>query len=665
LESHLQALIDYFSADPHIALGAIFAASLLESLAVIGTVIPGSSIVFVGGVLIGLNAINPWWTAAAAVSGAILGDGISYWLGRHYQEKIRAIWPMRNYPGLFARGHAYFARNGGRSVFLGRFIGPVRAVVPVIAGMANMPPLQFYAVNIVSALAWVAAHIIPGALFGASLQLAGAVSSRLVIMLVVIAAILWGISKLVRFSYNRGWPRIKWLRDRAVERARGKSGLHARIVISLFDPASAGSKTFLIASVLLIGSIWLFFGILEDVVSKDPLIQLDQSVYALLQGLRNEWGDSLMVTVSGLGGAAGTVPVIAVVSLWFIYKRYWRTLGYWLAAVGFAQILVWILKYTLGYARPHDIDTGLELLPLPSGHLALSIVVYGFMVFLMARGKPVWIKTAITLLVATAVILLVFSRLYLGIHWLSDVLASLSLGLAWVALLSIAYTHRVYREPVSTLLLLPVVLALALGGAWYVGNRQDADLARYASLPTSKIMPFEKWKTEGWRSLPFARSELGGEIEEPFSLQWLGTSGQIAGILAAAGWQAAEPWAVKSALLWLLPNTTIGALPVLPKFDHGKAQKLTFVKIVNPQERVVVRLWPRRYAIDAVEGGSSRPLWNGTVTFERLRHPVGITLVKSGTDFNTASHVLEQDIKSQRLSTENRERSRVSVVLVW
>lgn len=136
----MQSLIDYLSAHPHIALAAVFAASLLEALAVIGTVIPGSTIVFAGGVLIGLQVIGPWSTAVLAVTGAILGDGISYWLGHRYHERIRIMWPMSRYPALFDRGQAYFDRNGGRSVFLGRFLGPLRAIVPVIAGMSNMPP---------------------------------------------------------------------------------------------------------------------------------------------------------------------------------------------------------------------------------------------------------------------------------------------------------------------------------------------------------------------------------------------------------------------------------------------------------------------------------------------------------------------------------------------
>ena len=81
MEAHLQALIGYFSGHPSLAVGAVFAAARLEALAVIGSVIPGSSIVFVGGILVGLKALDPWWTAAAAVGGAILGDGVSYWLG--------------------------------------------------------------------------------------------------------------------------------------------------------------------------------------------------------------------------------------------------------------------------------------------------------------------------------------------------------------------------------------------------------------------------------------------------------------------------------------------------------------------------------------------------------------------------------------------------------
>jgi len=150
----VQGLIDFLSQHPAIALAAVFAASMLESVAVIGTVIPGSSIVFAAGVLIGLQALDPWGVAGVAVLGAILGDGFSFWLGHRYHEALRTWWPLNAHPELFARGQAYFAKHGAKSVFLGRLLGPVRAIVPVVAGMSDMPVLRFTVVNVLSAVAW-------------------------------------------------------------------------------------------------------------------------------------------------------------------------------------------------------------------------------------------------------------------------------------------------------------------------------------------------------------------------------------------------------------------------------------------------------------------------------------------------------------------------------
>ena len=144
----MQALIEALSQHPTLALGAVFAGALLESVAVIGFVVPGSLMVFGGGVLIGLQVLGPGWTALAAIAGAALGDGFNYWLGRHYQDRLRHVWPLRNYPELLDRGQAYFVQNGGKSVFLGRFIGPLRAIVPVVAGMSSMSVLRFTVVNI-------------------------------------------------------------------------------------------------------------------------------------------------------------------------------------------------------------------------------------------------------------------------------------------------------------------------------------------------------------------------------------------------------------------------------------------------------------------------------------------------------------------------------------
>ena len=420
------------------------------------------------------------------------------------------------------------------------------------------------------------------------------------------------------------------------------------------------------AAVLLIAAAWLFFGVVEDVLSNDPLVQFDQAVYGLLQALRTDWGDQVMVSVTEIGSAAGVIALIATTSLYFVYKRYWHTLGYWLAGASVAEILVWVLKTSLERQRPHNIYTGIEQFSFPSGHTTLSIVVYGFMAFLMAYSKRVKVKIALTLAAATIIILISFSRLYLGVHWFSDVLGSLSLGLMWVALLSIAYTHHVRREQISVLPFSLLVLAtLLLVSTFYVGERHASDVGHYAHQSSPKSTVLGNWTATGWNRLPSARSELDGEFEESFSIQWAAPAEAIVSRLAAAGWQSPKPWISKAMLLWLLPRTPIAQLPVLPKFDYGAEQKLTFVKVLSRDERAVIRLWPSAYSVHAAPAASSEPLWQGMASIERLRHISGIVaFVTTKTEHNRALNLLQNDLQ-HHASVEKRQRQNTGVLLIW
>ncbi|WP_372824241.1 VTT domain-containing protein [Polaromonas sp.] len=557
----------------------MFAAALLESVAVIGTVIPGSPIVFAAGVLIGLQALDPWGVAGAAVVGAILGDGFSYWLGRRYHDTLRTWWPLKAHPGLFARGQAYFAKQGSKSVFLGRFLGPVRAIVPVVAGMSDMPVLRFTVVNVLSAIAWSAVHLLPGALFGASMQLAGAVSSRLLIVLVGVVAFVWLCAVLLRLTHRSAWPVVSRQRDRIVAWARARSGMFPRVALSLLDPARPESFGLLIAAVTLLGGAWMFLGILEDVVSGDPLVQVDQVVFLALQKLRTGWVDEVMIATTELGGAMVAIAVMASVSVVLAWKRCWHTLAYWLTAVGFAQALIWILKMALERARPIAMYDGTESFSFPSGHVASSIVLYGFLAFLLAREKGPRIKWAITLLSAGLIGLIAFSRLYLGAHWLSDVLASLSLGAAWVALLSLAYTQHVGTERLpARALLIAVWGALMLAGTAVVVTHHATDAARYAIRSSASPVLLADWRMDGWQRLAARRTEVDGDHEEPLQVQWAGSANRIVPVLEAEGWRRPPPWALRPSLLWLLPSAAVGQLPVLAKFHRGEMPTMTFEK---------------------------------------------------------------------------------------
>ena len=667
IEAHLQSLIAYFSAHPLLALAAVFAASFLESLALIGTVVPGSTIVFVGGVLVGLHALDPWWTAAVAIGGAIAGDGISYWLGQHYHQAIRATWPLRRYPALFERGEAYFAANGGKSVFLGRFFGPVRAIVPIVAGMSNMPAAHFYAMNVLSALAWAAAHLVPGVLFGASLQLAGAVSSRLVVLLALTVVALWLIAAVLRFALRWGLPRVKSLRERILARANGASGPVARIVLPLLDPARREPFALLIAAVLLVGGAWIFLGVVEDVVTDDTLVDVDRAMYQWLQGLRTGWGDDLMVTVTQLGSAWVTIPVIAAVALWLAVTRRLRTLAYWIGSVVVAELFVAALKYALGRERPPTPYASVDEFSFPSGHATLNLVVYGFLAFLLGHGKPRWQQSTLALAAAGIALLIGFSRLYLGAHWFSDVLAGYGLGIAWIALLSIAYIHHVHERRMRTAPVIAIVAAtLTFVGGSYAGDHHERDLARYAKPATMRTLALGAWRDGGWRSVPAARTEVSGDHEEPFSVQWVGTAQAITEALAGADWQAPPAWKSSAALLWLLPSTPLAELPVLPKLYQGRAPPLTFVRAVDAHARYVARLWPVANAVDDANPPRTLPLWAGMVTMEQARSEFGLLQIARTTkEFVSPDRALAGVAQAGRAAFEARPENGRGVLLMW
>jgi membrane protein DedA with SNARE-associated domain len=140
----------------------VFILAFGESLAFISLLVPATAILFGVGALIGATGIRFWpiWLAAAA--GASLGDWVSYWLGYHYKHAIAQFWPLSRRPALLPRGEAFFRKWGALGIFLGRFFGPLRSVVPLVAGICAMPLLPFQLANVASALVWAAGILTPG-----------------------------------------------------------------------------------------------------------------------------------------------------------------------------------------------------------------------------------------------------------------------------------------------------------------------------------------------------------------------------------------------------------------------------------------------------------------------------------------------------------------------
>lgn len=164
MASLIDPLIAFVAANPWLAYLTLLLAALLEAVPVVGSVVPGSTIILALSALIPSGDLRLEWVLLAAITGALLGDGSAFWIGHRAQREILGAWPMSNYPRLVAQSEAFFHRWGTLAVFFARFVPPIRAFVPMTAGALGMAPLRFYAVNVPAILLWAPAHVLPGVL---------------------------------------------------------------------------------------------------------------------------------------------------------------------------------------------------------------------------------------------------------------------------------------------------------------------------------------------------------------------------------------------------------------------------------------------------------------------------------------------------------------------
>jgi membrane protein DedA with SNARE-associated domain len=203
MENIVQPTLDFISAHSGWAFPVMFITSFGESFAFLSLLFPGTSMLIVAGTLMATGSLPYWPVLAGAVIGAVLGDTVSFWLGHRYGGGIGRIWPFTRSPDLLPNGIRFFARHGGKSVFIGRFFGPVRAVIPLAAGIMRMPPGRFWFANVTSAIVWAPMLLLLGAIAGeAGDRLIGPGNTVVLVFggltLFGLAAVVWAAFRAVR-----------------------------------------------------------------------------------------------------------------------------------------------------------------------------------------------------------------------------------------------------------------------------------------------------------------------------------------------------------------------------------------------------------------------------------------------------------------------------------
>ena len=610
---HVDALVAWIGAHPLAAGGLVFLIAFCDALAVVGIVVPALPLLFAVGVMIGLGHVSGPYALAAAACGAFAGDALSFWIGRRFGPRLRGMWPFSRYPQLLDRGERLFRRHGSKGIVIARFVGAVRPFVPAVAGMLRMPLRRYFPVSAFAATSWAACFLAPGWLFGASYDAVAAVADRLALALLALLAALALAWAAVLYT----WRWFAGHADRLLaqllrwSRAHPRLGRYAEAMVDPNRPESA-SLLVLAASLLAVG--WAGFAWLAAVLARGGPLLLDRWIAASMRTLRNPLADRLMAALASLGDREVLVPACALALLWLLWRKRWMAAGHWLAALGFGLGLTALLGASIHMPPPPGANAAFGF---PSIAVTMATIAFGFFAVLIARELPGRQRVWPYLLAAVVVAMLGFARLYLGMHWLSDIAGGALLGIAWLLLLGLAYRRHVARSFWMRPLAWTFYGAFAVAALWHAPRAATPLLDRLESpsLATQAVDADAWWS--GAAAIPASPHDDLRQTRA-IDVQVAGPLQPLAQRLRASGWRAQRQANWIDVLGLLDDDRAPAEQAVLPGTLDARAESLLLRRAgPRPGTLQVLRLWRAPARLD-----DGAPLWLGSTQSLAWTHPL-------------------------------------------
>ena len=423
------------------------AMAFFETGAFVGLIAPGETFMLLGGVVAGQGEVSLIALIAIGWSCAVAGDAASFYAG----HKLGRGFLERHGPKVsitkerLATVDGFFDNHGGKAVFLGRFVGLVRAVNPFLAGASGMPFKRFFPYSVLGAGMWASSLLVLGYVFWQSfdrvVQWAERGALALGSTVTIIIAGIW-LYRYLRVRENRdelaAW--VSRTLDRPMFRPVAfvvrpiwrRTWTIRHWLAGRLTPGDLGLEVTTLLAVLAVGGFFFLGNAIE--LRTAILMPGDLKAFSFADSITSDWLTSVNKVVTGFGSSAVLIPMLVIATALLLQRR----MVHEALALAAGSILIWIAVPVSKSIvdRPRPVDSLIETAgsSYPSGHAAHGMAWLAVAVLAARALGGIARPAAVVIVGAVIASAIALSRVYLHAHYFSDVVGGVGLGAAIYAL---------------------------------------------------------------------------------------------------------------------------------------------------------------------------------------------------------------------------------------
>lgn len=622
----LQTVLDWVQLHPNMTGLLIFLVALGESFLLVGILLPGAAMLVGLGTLIGLGVVDfktAWITASL---GAFAGDGISFWIGYHYKQKLLKIWPIYKFPKLLNSGQVFFSKWGTLSVFIGRFVGLVRPIIPAIAGMMTMPIRKYIIISTVAAILWSPFYLLPGMLFGNAMGAMSKVAGKLALLVVIFVATVALVYWLMQLIYGFLLPRTHRILSKVLVWSQ-KHPLVGKITSGLIDPRKPekGSLAFM-ATFIIALTITSLFVILNSQTISNWSIQ----VSAFMQAFHTDWTEPVMLFILALTHDLTILIPSLMVFIWLMRRKRGVAAGHW----GFIVITGYILALLINY---FSTDTkhwfGFH-------HLTWFVTIIAFWAALISGSLPhklrSWPYTLATLLIA----MVAFTQLFFLQMSLGMVLISIFSAILWSSVVAIAYRMRVRKQflgwPVSAIFFSVQGMTILLVLIFFAGQLKQHNPIKFQEISQQQWLNRVLEERNDWLNRP----------KQAFKIHFTGELSSLTTQMQAQGFSPIKPKAWKDIWNALSADMNSETIPIIGATNNGKIESIIYSK-KSGNGLIALHLWQEHFQVIP----EKTPVFAGYVSYHKRTQKYGLTFWQTLDDESVLNVFIKNLKTSKNLDT--------------